>query len=529
MRKISRVFMAVLTMVIAITGCQSTPDKPVVIQKDMEQMIEKGMEEDTASQETQNISDYSQLCAFYGVPERFQTNLSEGKLVINCDVEIELPEVTAPPMARVESGEFAQERVYTFWNALVGETPMYVWPEQPDKEYYEQQILEQRAKLAVATDENTSRAIDSTIEELEKEYQSAPDHNELIPADGTLQTKEMREFNIDETLGNYTSLNATSAPYKEGAMTFNVHNDVENKDAGIYSGKDENGNIFTLALSSTATLGFSLKGEDIKYGDWERKILSDVTALSLSGGAAEDCKLSVTPNQARVHVEAFLKETGVKDLIIDTVLLCSSQMKQSMGAAEGGYYVVGSSLENQAPETQAYVFRILRQLGGIKVESTHEMSQTSVEISQDDEKVMVGKEWAYEYMAVAVDDNGIPYLRWQAPLEVTEVLTENTAILPWSEIKDVFEKMIVIKNAIYEDSNSYTSVRFDITRVSLSLQRVMERDSFATGLLVPVWNFYGTITLTEEQKDPMVLGSGYVPLIFINAIDGTVIDIASGY
>ena len=530
MKKILPVLLAILLMTAFLSGCQATPDQQVVVQKDMEQMIEKGLEESGEStvSTSVDVTDYAMLCEYYGIPELFQTTITEGKLTINCDVAIELPEATALPMARVEAGGFTQEQVYAFWNALVGDTPMYLYPEQPDKEYYQQQILEQQAELAAETDEDTKDAIKSMIEYMQEEYQTAPDHNELVPADGTLQTKEMREYNIKESLGNYTTLFAVSAPYEEDGMTFSVSNDVENA-TGIYSGKDEMGNTFTLAPRSCAALSFKREGMDTDYsGYWQGHVLSDVTEASLSGGAAADSTLTTTPQQARGQVESFLNDMGLGDMVIDTAFLCSNQMNEYMTAVEGGYSTVSGPVSDE-PARQAYVFRILRQLNGVKVDSTHEMSQTTLEMAQGDGDIAVGKEWSYEYMTVAVDDEGIANVYWQGPLQVTEVLTENTAIQPWSEIQDVFEKMIVIKNAIYQDIETYTSVAIDITYASLSLQRVMERDSYTTGLLVPVWNFYGTTTYVQTDGNPLVLQCGYTPLISINAIDGSVVDVNKGY
>ena len=62
----------------------------------------------------------------------------------------------------------------------------------------------------------------------------------------------------------------------------------------------------------------------------------------------------------------------------------------------------------------------------------------------------------------------------------------------------------------------------------------MERDSFTTGLVVPVWNFYGATTMTkklsaEGEDIAFVQDMGYIPLISINAIDGSVIAVQQGY
>jgi hypothetical protein len=108
------------------------------------------------------------------------------------------------------------------------------------------------------------------------------------------------------------------------------------------------------------------------------------------------------------------------------------------------------------------------------------------------------------------------------------MLTMNTTILPWGDIEGVFEKMLPIKYTGY--TKTY-NVRIDMTRISLSLQRMTEQDSFTTGLLVPVWNFYGMITLTDEQGNKRVSDAdmAYIPLLCVNAIDGSVINPIQGY
>jgi hypothetical protein len=140
-----------------------------------------------------------------------------------------------------------------------------------------------------------------------------------------------------------------------------------------------------------------------------------------------------------------------------------------------------------------------------------------------------GKEWYYEWLSVAVDDNGIADLYWQAPLVVKEILTEETAIKPWSDIEDIFEKMIVIANEYDANTNKHKTV-LDITHVSLSLRRIIERDSYTTGLLVPVWDFYGSFTRPEQELDGLgVSDSEENPVLIVNAIDGSIIDIGKGY
>jgi hypothetical protein len=70
-----------------------------------------------------------------------------------------------------------------------------------------------------------------------------------------------------------------------------------------------------------------------------------------------------------------------------------------------------------------------------------------------------------------------------------------------------------------------------INRAALGLQRIAEKDSSDTGLLVPAWCFYGDriVTCTDASVNAYNSDKGADPLIIINAIDGSVIDYQLGY
>ncbi len=57
----------------------------------------------------------------------------------------------------------------------------------------------------------------------------------------------------------------------------------------------------------------------------------------------------------------------------------------------------------------------------------------------------------------------------------------------------------------------------------LGYSRISEADSFDTGLLVPVWDFMGTVTNEAYGEEE------YRSVLTINAVDGSIIDRALGY
>ncbi len=65
-----------------------------------------------------------------------------------------------------------------------------------------------------------------------------------------------------------------------------------------------------------------------------------------------------------------------------------------------------------------------------------------------------------------------------------------------------------------------------VDRVRLSYSRISEKDSFDTGLVVPVWSFEGKVTAYSGEY-PAYERNG--TLLAVNAIDGSVIDADLGY
>ena len=72
-----------------------------------------------------------------------------------------------------------------------------------------------------------------------------------------------------------------------------------------------------------------------------------------------------------------------------------------------------------------------------------------------------------------------------------------------------------------------THAAYHVDRVALELSRVTNRKSDEKGLLIPVWNFYGSYLFTYDDGDFSSSDErqGFPdPLLRINAIDGSIIE-----
>ena len=155
-------------------------------------------------------------------------------------------------------------------------------------------------------------------------------------------------------------------------------------------------------------------------------------------------------------------------------------------------------------------------------------------MSSRDPITEVSRSWEQEYIMGAVNDDGIRKLQWRSPLTVTEVVTENATLLPFSEIEAIAKQQIN-RLLSYRGYRGEETGTLEVAGVRLGLLYIMEQNVLEGGLLVPVWYFLQADEPNERQKalwPNEIDNCSYDtlnPLVVINAIDGTVIDPWAGY
>ena len=80
------------------------------------------------------------------------------------------------------------------------------------------------------------------------------------------------------------------------------------------------------------------------------------------------------------------------------------------------------------------------------------------------------------------------------------------------------------------DNPNLTGVDIDVNRIQFGLDRVTEQNKRDSGLLVPVWDFFGTETyISKVNGQTKKQTQDSVPILTINAIDGSIINRSLGY
>lgn len=479
-----KILMIVLTAILTIlffTGCQATPEAPVVVQKDMAQMIEKAV-----GDETSNAGDASEqpdtgdceavaLAEKLGVPERFTVSLENAmhNVAITADAQIVLPEAGKMPTAKVQLGRIEQETANKLLELLIGDNPFY---EVSQTTITKQDVKRQLEILYAMRDgtrpldiegpdtQNTIEELNRIIFEWEQRLDTAPDEMTLPSASREYHETEFCE----EVIEGLTRIEGESA-----MLTITPHHAYLNR------GED----MFPVSNAEHLL-------DDVQYAD-----------------------LTVTAQQAKETADAFVVELGLGDMVLD----CMYEAARIRLPEENSVEPVG----------KVYKLQYVRKLGGVPITYT-EIDNTASEGEKGQETY--GKPWAYERISFLINDSGIKTFEWMSPYTEPEIVTDDTQMKSFDEIASVFENMVLIKNAWRSDSDKF-SWTLDVQQVRLGLMRVKAENIADAGLLIPVWDFMGRIAQTEIEtgEDIFVQDGDAGVILTVNAIDGSIIDRGLGY
>lgn len=536
-------------VLIALPACQENPEGSIVAHKDMDKLISQGAAQDDSSR-----VDAGKLIADAGRTETYKTSIDSPNLKVKVDVDaqVDLPEVDKLSIYRVKQKPFDQEFLDRVKAELCGNVELFdgsatrtfvkgdiekeIQSLRRNMAEYEAQMQQMIDNPEVPEEDKAGgkeslevyiRETQQTIDEFQQEYETAPD--EIVytdfPTDGQIHTvKELYERDTDDSYYSWLqglSIDGDSVFYgvSDGSdgnyVTLYVQNNADYSNQLIYS-KDLDTHAHTSVVVDGTALDPNLYnpkdfGITTTYEEYYRKkgvpgnVLPDGT--SFDGEAMED--LTYTPigsptvemseEDARDMAAGLLDRLGLSDFAFD----------------EGGLYTEMKGKQYKVN----YIFKYRRSIDGVK------LTQSSGDKFQDGYTGEGGgynkQMWPGECIEVRVTDDGVVGFRYNAPIEITETVVEGTSLKSFEEVKGVFEQMapMVLADNDYE-------YKAQVDRVRLSYSRISEKDSFDTGLVVPVWSFEGR--LTGYDGDYLAYESGGT-LLAVNAIDGSVIDANLGY
>lgn len=504
-------------LMVTLSGCAGNPEESVVKEKNMDKMLQQ-------AQATDHANSYEEVKEEMKQYESYQKKFKDKNLhvTVNVDAKVEVPGVDKLSVYRVRAKKIKQEFLDRVRTALTPDTVYYEGNKSNarTKAVIAQEINEHKEWIRQAKKENPEQVeeYEQSLADLEKEYKTAPNKVELTdyPTDNKIKNiKDLYESDKDDTF--YSWLYDL---HKDGQVFY-----------GVSDGGD--GNFHQLFMQNSDDYGNCLRYESGKNGYAEQHIYSafvdsDIPfivpkeegkepnfsdngkGIEMEGDANVQCvdnePLTLTETDAEQKVTALLKQLGLEEYQCYDKGVYAQLIKQGDDGSQ--------------QYRNIYRFLCLRKLDDVFVSNLAGYKMTDgFQGGQHVKKV-----WGNEGIAVAVNDSGIVGFHYLSPLSVDETVVETSRVKPFREIRDTFEKMVVIENApdSAEGEGETQNVSVEVTDVRLIYTRISEKDSFDTGLVVPVWNFEGTVT---DEYGTQNKGT----VLSINAIDGSVIDQELGY
>ncbi|EET60941.1 hypothetical protein BRYFOR_07007 [Marvinbryantia formatexigens DSM 14469] len=560
MRKIKG-FAAVLCAAAVMTGCAGTPEQAIVREKSGQSLdnykeAESQMSVSPQEAGTANAADGQEsaadienaaggqedaadktgasagggsgsavsLSARLQAPETYeaQVQTKDGTFTLNCHAEVAIPDAGGASVYRVGQMEFTQEWIDRVTEAFFGDSPVYngytyngvtkaealeklnqlkAWQAEGNTDPYGY-IAE--AKAAGMENPEESYDLQQDIDAWEQTYAEAPetrDYTEVKPGlDGGFAVQENGDdLSVDNFIG-MVEMDGNLYRYQlKRYPSMPMIIDITNYGSGS---PDENWRSWYAADFDGAQETALLTGEPSQYDS------AGITKEKLTEMAG------ITPEEAQEMADGYMEKLGLADdFSAKNVALsvCSENSRDNAGAQ-----TIGTDA--------GYLVSYTRDIDGFPVTDEEKMGGGAESMDSTQET------WSYEKVEFTVNKDGIQYVEIHNLYEIGEQQVTNVEMLPFAEIADIFESMLQIQNADMTYSKGKT---FDIDRVTLGYMRVYDpgADS-ASGLLVPVWDFFGKGTdyaVYQEEEYVNVQDDPRSSFMTINAADGTVIDRTLGY
>lgn len=551
LKKGSALAAAAAVVLAGTAGCGETTNTEIVRYKTQDseaRMVEAG--------EFENIR--SQVAA----PERYRTNLHDqnNMMYVNVDASIQIPDAEGVRIKRVEARPFEQADYDAVHKAVMHNAGTWTggyYPETGEPPMTREEAVIKAQELEKISDKLLSGdadmlskySIDSVTEQLKYLYgllDSGPEVFETEPVDITITYSEdaaKRQW--------YMYAYGVSSEEERKALSSEITGTVGRDDAQLPEEEEKNSVNNSSVNSSAAEEEVVGKGEEQEaetetYNDQSANFEMDGMQYAIYIGnslseynkyinmrvqrdgadyvglwmMSDDDQINVEQTLSLEEAEKMADET-VRAMGLDDMELAYTDAGYSQRYSESDF-TTGTRIENQGYES-AYVLVYTRTIDNFPTGYTFSHGNT-VEIQGTIPYTLY---WPYEMITMAYDKDGLLSFEWTGPYKVSELSEEYVFLLPFSEIQNIFESIILKKNADYAEQGIVTEMNVD--KVTLSYMRIWEDSARGDATLIPVWNFFGTYHIVGDSYEQPNLITPGTSLLTINAMDGTIVDVDRGY
>ena len=463
-------FILSVAMVLAAAGCQKTPESSIVTGKSSNDLIEKAQADAGEGALTEKL----------GTPKTYQSSVSsaDGLLNVTIDADVIAPEADSVPIIQVTPTEITQEQADALMEKLLQSTL-----HSPDQPLTKDEITE----ALLLAEKMLAQGPDEADEELYQLY--------------LVEGQEVWEQALQDRISYYTDI------YEDAPET------VESEPiSGVFSDRGD-GMMQIEGVNRSKEIGYEAirianypNGQGFSSAFYSWNVADD--GLDISYDSAQDMALYNPDKDLSQVPDVTITEDEAQELC-DGVVQALAIPGMSCWSVRKTY-----SSSPLIPTRCCWEVRYTRQMNGTPITYTND-SYVSMNVTSSGSYQIP---WPYESLVFYVNEDGIVGMKWLSPYEIGDAVTEDSALLNFNDVMGVFEKMYLVDNDGVEKDVTINSIR-------LGYARILKQDETGVGLLVPVWDFFGSVT----DADGTVHDNPDDSLLTINAVDGSIIDRTAGY
>lgn len=510
-------------LVLALAACQATPTQAIVKGKSLDKMIEEATKTqapeggagsataggtDTEATQGAGATKGSGIAEKIGAEKTYVKELTDakGKVKIHVNAQVQVPDASSITVQRVEQAQITQAQADALVQHMMKGDLFSGNDYKPSKGEIQTQILQIQAAIAKGGDgssispklrgKSAAAWLQPQLDQLKEDLKTAPDQSVKTPV-----STKFTSINPDD--GGGQGLFVLSQPASDVFQSFHAY-DYSDGTSFIRFASEKN------AFSKSQSAYFATK-ETI-----EAALNQGLHSLMTEDELTAIPDIKITKEDAKKTADGIVAALGLKDVI------CISEDKEYGGGSDSTADM--SAYVN--PRRCVWFLRYARSVNGIPVTYT---TWDCMKVEQDNQAAP----WSYEDMTFAIDDSGVAYFDWGSPYKITGTVTENSNVLSFKDAMNVFDTMAPVVNAwdgISEGNPNLKNVDIKVDHIRFGLTRITEQDKRNSGLLVPCWDFFGTMTyISEKDGKTQKMDDGPIPLLTVNAIDGSVINRSLGY
>lgn len=521
----------VLAAALLLFGCDNSKETTKQLVTEKEAQTQEAGQTEGNSQETAQTADQSAktgsgagIADQVQAPEQYEADFKRDKVTVHANARVVVPKAPGFLLYTVTGRPFVQADYDAVSHSILKDAPLWQRNDEVEKALIDAQNEELEEQIAVLEEEKEAKEVNMQI--AGKESGSAADkektQEELTEAE-KMQAK--KEAEIEQT-GEYLQELQEEI---EGLETQQqeLRKEMEEADGWIRmeavvpyvesKGKSAQEVYEANLLDGYATVDGEEYWVSINNNwsnDW-RWVLFNVVNTDRSIGNVymepekEEIPEGLSTEEVREKAEEYVKEMGFTDFAP-----AGEEYFRKYSTDE----VTGVMKEGKP----GYGIHFTRCIDTIPVTYTHEPGTTLSDTSVGDYC------WPYEEMTMVFDEKGLTDFMWNNPYELEKQSDEYVFLMPFSDIKDIFEEMLPEKNDWYQ-SDQIAEVCYYIDEVRLGYMRVIDQAGAQEGTMIPVWDFFGRQIVIYNDGEEMAGLGAYESQLTINAMDGTIIDRRVGY